>query len=110
VFFAQDEIRRNRVFAVRHFVRLQDSLRSIRVPVVSSDPEEQEFTVHWRLLCSRFFSEELRTRRVHHAHSSKEILNGCLRDGWIFWDLPRDEQTTTTTIMPSNFSISKSEE
>ncbi|KAF2183840.1 hypothetical protein K469DRAFT_667557 [Zopfia rhizophila CBS 207.26] len=98
-----------------HFVRFDGKLWSIKIPFITLEREKQEIHADWRLLCQKFYYHELKTRRINKPElrdfsrgeksyplellDPRKDLNKIegfqngqkfRRDGWIFWDSPKD--------------------
>lgn len=70
-----------------HFVRLQNTLKSLRLPDLAFDTDAKEISFDWRKLCQLFYWEVLTTRRVAKPwlqNSAFSMHPDDAADRWIF--------------------------
>ena len=93
------------------FLCFNDKLMSIRVPSIAINERAQAISLDWRLLCQKFYFEELKLRRAEKPwlrYLSRDLASGVVRvdalgekefpgigswaalenvdDSWLFWD------------------------
>lgn len=117
----------NRLESEACLVHLNGQLKSIRIPSMKIDVSAQELSIDWRLLCQRFYLNELKCRRatkpwirylsvdwtfdevrVHTTGDAQHydswpkslLLDEMKRHGWLFWDKTPNNPTSPSAWRP----------